>query len=157
MEPPLQIQLFVSTPHDPPRQIETSVTDRIAVLDFHFKNRHFTYVHRGQILDTSCTFQFYGIRSRDAIVALSPDSVQRSVWSDQEQLALLDPNYRDAFMRASDRSLARFETRPSLYQKMVRRMLQLQEQLDVRRIGTGEVVIPEPAVSISDQPLPRIW
>jgi hypothetical protein len=77
--------------------------------------------------------------------------------ADSNPLLFLDPRYRAAFVGAADRALARFETRPVAYRRMVRKMLNLQERFDECRIHSPRLVIPEPASDISDQPLPRLW
>jgi hypothetical protein len=67
-----------------------------------------------------------------------------------------DPWKPAEFCRASDRALAKFEMRPIAYRRMVRRMLDMQEQLDTESTPSPRLVIPEPSTVLSEQPLPSI-
>jgi hypothetical protein len=165
MESSTRIHFFVWTPHAGSHQINTDATNQVRTLDDFLQEHCLTYLHRGQILERSFTFQFYGIQSNDVLVAVLDGSIDCCRWlevtADRDQfiskIQQLDNVHRGQSFRATDRLLARLETRPIVYRRMVKMMLEKQERLNTISFPSQVAVIPEPAATISDQPLPQIW
>jgi hypothetical protein len=69
---------------------------------------------------------------------------------------VLDDDYRREVFRHLDVSLKKMELKPRLYRRAIK------SYLDRRKNGKLDMppctaVIPEPAESVSDQPLPFLW
>jgi hypothetical protein len=160
------ITLFILRPHSLHCQVETERTSRIGILDTLLREKSLLYLHHGEILERSFTFEFYRIQSKDALIAFQPNTSDHRKWltmtKDQESFVTkmrlaFDPVFRDVFCRLSDHCLTKFEMRARPHRQMVKKMLLLQDEIEARDKPSWTAVIPGRPRSISDQPLPVLW
>jgi hypothetical protein len=164
--PSSQLTLFICRPHSLHCQVVTERTSQIGILNTLLDEKSLLFLHHGEILERSFTFAFYGIQSKDALIALPQNTSDHRRWlawtKDQDSFVMkmrlmLDPDYRAAFCRLSDHCMTRFEMRARPHRQMVKKMLVLQDELDEYDSPKRSVVIPGTPKAISDQPLPVLW
>ena len=68
-----RVELIICAPHQPVRLISAKLTGQIKSLQILWPSSPKKFVFNGSILNSDMTFDFYGIKNGDTIIALSND------------------------------------------------------------------------------------
>jgi hypothetical protein len=131
----------------------------------HFPGRCFIY--RGQLLDENQTFAFYGMKSKDSMVALPANrsEVMTERWAtitrDSETFydmiqSLMEAPSRSETLRIQDLRAMRLESRPRQYRRFLTSFAPSID-LAVAPMKSEATVIPKPPEDVSTEALPDPW
>jgi hypothetical protein len=163
-----RVELKVCLPHQPVRLISARLTGPVGALQTLWPEAPKRFIFNGLELLHGMTFDFYGIRDGDSIVALplghgesiygtsSWLNATRDIEAFNEALKwMFDPATSDEAARLRDLHLMRLERRPKGLVKMYSSLLAREESNRSPPIALR--ISYAPALAPSTEPLPELW
>lgn len=164
---PTYIELIVCSPHQPVRRIGANINGHIKSLQTLWPNSPKKFIYNGIVLLPNKTFDEYGIKSGDSIVALTieenDDSSSVNHWlfvtRDNETFSnqlkwLLNPKTVLEASRIRDLHLFKLENKPTLYRKFCQPFIKLNCESKTQQ---STVTLPEQPTEPSTDELPILW
>ena len=170
-----RIELLVCSPHQPVRVISARVTGQISALQSLWPESPKRFIYNGNQLHETMTFNFYGIRDGDSIIALPKyqfNDLKCSQWmclsrdydSFNEYMKwMVDPRTSDEAARIRDLHIMKMEKRPRAYIKMRYPMFEENDsKTDTNAIfqkieKTNLDLSQNKSDAPSEEPLPVLW
>lgn len=162
-----RVELIICAPHQPVRLISAKLTGQIKSLQMLWPSSPKKFVFNGSILNSDMTFDFYGIKNGDTIIALSNDLQENyamtSRWitltRDSENLSdsiksMIHPRTAREASRLKDLHLMKIERKPKLFIKLCAPFL---EEETESKVDQSTLFLPDQATEPSTSALPVFW
>ena len=165
---PGRVELIICSPHQPVRLISAKLTGQIKSLQRLWPNSQRKFIFNGSELTPEMTFDYYGIKSGDSIIALPVDRQDNytttSRWitltRDNENFSesiksMIHPRTAREASRLKDLHLMKIERKPKLFMKLCAPFLEKDANSEIE---STTLLLPEQQASEpSATALPVFW
>ena len=158
------VSILLHVPYIKTLIVDVSVDDKIAVLNKYFGYTSVTFLHRGQILNSNCSFLFYNVKKCDLIIAVAEENnAKTEQWlrltNDDTYLANVLTSMRNtkwfrSHIMIQDMVLMKMEMNPKKYWKVVANYIR-KTSLGACSCDKGSL-IPNKPEAIPEDPLPLL-
>lgn len=162
-----RVELIVCSPHQPVRLISAKLAGQIRSLQRLWPNSPKKFIFNGSILAPEMTFDFYGIRNGDTIIALSKESHENytttgrwiTLTRDNENFSesiksMIHPRTAREASRLKDLHLMKLERKPKLFMKLCEPFIEKDTESKVEQ---STLFLPDQATEPSTSALPVFW
>ena len=144
-----------------------NLADPVETLNRSCGDEHTAFIYQGVLLQPGYTFKFYDIKNMDVIIGLRGDIKEESLKKWQHVVENSYQEFKEAVemamnrksrmlvSRRTDLAFIKNELRPRCYRSVIRRSLWDTQRRQTRESST--VVLPGPAESLPEDPLPVLW